>query len=373
MKANEREENSMRYDLLVVGNGFDLGCGFKTSYRNFLDKIGSQGNRNPLITFFISADHNEFMANEEWNGFESLLCQYLQFLDYCFRHDTNIQYRFSDEEYAGLGQPFRRYFYWTIEDINLLPNNIRLVLDSSNPLGHNVQISVDGKFTSGFNRISDYPGLKALYFRVYVNATPSNYTREYALKYLLNLLEEYLLDLEDSLKKYIREVTQYKTEGPISFLEHGAERVVSFNYSDTAQRIYGLSGDKVAYIHGSVLTKVVVGVEPSMISNQTFDEKTEFVRFFKRFRRILFDCNQNYNHKIFEQLDSNSKVAIYGHSLNLSDKSILTPLFEKKYQHYDIYCYKSTDEYKMKVARLIGLDLFAELVDDNRISFIEVD
>ena len=100
----------MVYDLLVVGNGFDLGCGFKTSYSDFLSKISYDGTRNPLIYFFSSAQRSGYFANDEWNGFETILCQYLQFLDYCFNNTNNVKSSFSDEEKTFIKGVIVRYF-----------------------------------------------------------------------------------------------------------------------------------------------------------------------------------------------------------------------------------------------------------------------
>ena len=67
-----------------------------------------------------------------------------------------------------------------------------------------------------------------------------------------------------------------------------------------------------------------------------------------------------------------SIIAIYGHSLDLSDKSIIKPIFEKKYKQYDIYCYGNQDEYVLKLSKLIGLSLLDELYADNKIKFIQI-
>ena len=178
--------------------------------------------------------------------------------------------------------------------------------------------------------------------------------------------------LEKGLLDYIKQETDKTTDGPVAFIQNSAKLVVSFNYSKTAQKLYNLNDDCVAYIHGSTDSSAVIGVEPSMITNQTFNENSIFIKFFKRFRRIFKDCNKDYNKKIMNLINENSVIAIYGHSLDLSDVSILKPLFEKKAKRYDIYCYKEKELYKLKLSRLIGLDLYNELNDDSKINMIVV-
>ena len=72
------------YDLLIVGNGYDLASGFLTSYSNYLESKFGYGIRNGLITFFQAALYSNVSENNEWNSFEKLLCYYLAFLHYLF-------------------------------------------------------------------------------------------------------------------------------------------------------------------------------------------------------------------------------------------------------------------------------------------------
>ena len=160
---------------------------------------------------------------------------------------------------------------------------------------------------------------------------------------------------------------------PEALKDYSAKRVLSFNYSNTAERLFELSSENVAYVHGDVSTDIVVGIEPSMISNQRVTEESDFIKFFKRFRRIYKNCNKDYNRKIMNNLTEESIIGIYGHSLDLSDRSILKPFFEKKLQRYDIYCYRDVDTYKIKLVRLIGLDLYDELEKDGKINLICVE
>ena len=362
----------MDYNLLIVGNGFDLGCGFKTSYNDFLDKITLNDIDNPLVLFFINAKDSHYFANNEWNGFEKMLCQYLQFINYFFTENDNVTSYYSEMVQDSHGYPFYRYFNWTVENIGLLPKNILLILNLFNPLKGVIEISQNGSFTDEFYGLENNVFSKRkLFFRVRVSAQEGNATKEYALEYVLNELDRHLTALEKSLKVYIESATRQRTDGPQALLGSKVERIVSFNYSDTAQRVYGIDCDKVAYVHGDVFSTVVLGVEPSMIRNQSFSEDSDYIKFFKRFRRFYKDCNKNYDHKIIEQIDSTSIVAIYGHSLDLSDKSILLPLFEKKCKRYDIYCYGDDKDYRLKLAKLIGLDLLTKLDNAGKIVFLE--
>ena len=362
----------MKYDLLVVGNGFDLGCKYKTSYINFLDSFYGRSINNYLISFFTSAYNNGVVQNQNWNGFENLLCQYLQFLDYLFNNEDNVERYFSEKEEDSMGRTLHRYYYFKIINISKLPQNLYLLLTIVNPLDDVFTVSTTPSFGNRFSRIDDYPDAKELYFRVFVRLYLVNAFKKNVINMILKKLEEKLQNLEDELKKYIASVTAVKADLPPSLLNSSADRILSFNYSKTAQTMFNLDDEKVAYVHGNIDSDIVVGVEQSMIEGQTFKEQSDFAIFFKRFRRILKNCNKRYNHKIINQLNPDSIIGIYGHSLDLADKSLLYPLFANKYKKYFIYCFKETDSYKFKLVNLLGLDLYDELEKDDRIVLLKV-
>ncbi len=362
-----------KYDLLVVGNGFDLGCDYKTSFDDFLEYEGNKGIQNPLISFFLSASYKGFIVNKEWNGFEKILCQYLQFLDYCFNNKSNIDSSFSETEYDIYGNPFHRWFEWKICDVSALPNNIFLILCLANPLDRKIVISSEKDFKMSFAGLDSYGDIKEVFFKVFINAAPVNATKEYVLAKLLDELDQRLLNMEKELKQYIELATKGHSIGPAALRDDQVKTIVSFNYSKTAQTIYKISDSDIAYVHGSISSNIVIGVEPSMIYGQSFKEDSDFIKFFKRFRRIYKECNYKYNENVLCKMSEDSVVAIYGHSLDMSDISLLKPLFENRYKEYDIYCYKETNSYKLKLAKLIGLDLYSELTQAGKINMIKID
>ena len=358
-----------KYDLLIVGNGYDLESGFKTSYIDFLNSFLNSGIRNYLISFFRSAYDRGVVVNNEWNGFENLLCQYLQFLDYLFKDNDNIERRFVEQYYDPYGNAIHRYYLITIKDFSKLPQNILLILSLINPLERLLIISP--QLSNMY--AEDYENVKEVTLKVFVNSTLIQSNHKYVRSLLLKELAKRLNDLENELKQYISISTGKSIPLDSMVLDIKADRIVSFNYSKTAQTVCELSDDKVAYVHGDIDSEIVVGVEQSMIDNQSFIEESDYILFFKRFRRIYKNCNKGYNNKIINQLSKESTIAIYGHSLDLADRSLLQPLFAKKYKRYDIYCFKDVDPYKLKLVNLIGLDLYDELEKEERIRLIKVE
>ncbi len=356
------------FDLLIVGNGYDLASEYETSYEQFLRYCKNTGCRNMLYYFFDSAYSNGLIENDEWNSFEKILCQYLQFLDYIFTSKDVIKH-FSDPDFDMYGDPIYKYFLFEIPDISKIPNSFLNILHLINPLLDSISLCSDSNFLRPYHWSPGLIDSGPIFGKVYVNARPINKNFDYVETLLINKLDNILTLFEEELKKYIAFQTKGKNNSPFSLAGTQTKRIVSFNYSKTAQNNYGLSDDYVAYIHGNIDSKIILGIEPSMIKDQSIDENSRFILFFKRFRRIYKDCNKRYNEKIVKQLNNESVIGIYGHSLDLSDKSILKPLFEAKFKNYIIFCYKTIDAYKIKLVNLIGLDLFDELDKDNKIIF----
>lgn len=363
------------YDLLIVGNGFDLASGYETSYQSFLNYCRSEKRlNNYLINFFIDAYDKGYIYNAEWNGFENLLCQYLQFLDFLFK-SNKVERGFYPDQFQQPSQNKNNVYYgFYIKDVSSLPDNIFLILHLQNPLQGLLFFAEDKDFKFPILGAGLFTGgQKSLYMRITIPFKLAICNKEeYAMNFLLEQLDNRLNELENILKDYIRKVTIVQKSRPKALTGYAATRIISFNYSGVAQKSFNVDKEHIAYVHGTINKEIVVGVEPLMIKGQTFDEESNYIRFFKRFRSILKNCNEEYNKNIQCYIKDTSIIAIYGHSLDLSDKSILKPILEGKYKRCDIYCYEPEENYKFKIAKLIGVDLFDEIHKSKRINFINI-
>lgn len=351
------------YNLLIVGNGFDLGSGYDTSYKTFLESNNCPMPNNFLFQYCSFSYSNRFQSNPDWNGFEKLLCQFLQFINYLFT-SNNVEISFSNQVDHGLYEAWS-YLNFKIKSKKAIPEEMlrSLYIASS----YNKLLVSNVYHNYSFNELPD-----DIVFRYYADVPISTGLKKDVLKKIVNKINDELIDLEKLLKNHIKNATSIRKSPPSLLIDCHVDRVLSFNYSHTAQDAFNLTDDDVAYVHGDIENEIVLGVEPSMIDEQTFDESSLFDLFFKRFRRIYKNCNSNYNAKIIDKLDFNSVIGIYGHSLDLSDRSILKPLFEKNYQRYDIYCYGNQNEYKIRLSKLIGIDLYEQLRNEGKIQIIEI-
>ena len=71
-----------KYDLFITGNGFDVACGYKTRYVDFLKS--NSHNESKLFFCFNKSSDLKAIEDENWNSFEKMLCHYLCFIKYLF-------------------------------------------------------------------------------------------------------------------------------------------------------------------------------------------------------------------------------------------------------------------------------------------------
>lgn len=355
------------YDLLIVGNGFDLHCGYNTSYKSFLISQ-MYGNQSDLIVFLRNAYDNGYYMNDEWNGFEKLICQYLQFINFIFT-DNSIDRCFED--IVDYPDYTKKYRYYKIK-LSTIPNYVLRILSIYNPLNKIIKYYNNDNIISTFSIEDLIKNDVKKEIKIFVNIDVVDATNESALEIVLARFKEQLDVLEVKLKEYIKKTMgnySKKSEDSFDFMP---KKVLSFNYTYTVEKMFGLSKELVTYVHGDLDNDIILGIEHQMIENQTFDEKTKFIYFFKSCRRLLNRTITNFNSRVLGDLNSDSIIGIYGHSLDLSDKSILLPIFEKKYKKYEVYCYGGIDEYKYKLIKMLGLDLYNQLEMDNRIDYISI-
>ena len=361
-------------NLLVVGNGFDINNNLQTKYTDFLDECKSN---NLLFATFKKAMTYNFFDNEDWNGFEKLLCHLLETINYLFSHNRGLVQEITNIK-ANNG---KCDFDFIIRiNPNQLPSSILRYLEIDCFLSqYFYKTFYDGSIAheGNFENIKNESFIIKKHF-CYVSQI--NVTSEYVISEIIDELLNQLNNLEELLKEFIKKNTNSKIVNYSEYIrktfgnnKKSFEKIISFNYSRTSQNFFKLNEQDVSYIHGSVNSNIVLGIENNMIENQLISENSIYIKFFKRFRRILKDCNKSYNDKIINKLNDNSKVVFFGHSLDLADRSIIAPLFEKMYKKYTLYVYGDIDNYKAKLVNLIGLDLYEKLYHDDKIKFVDIE
>lgn len=110
-----------------------------------------------------------------------------------------------------------------------------------------------------------------------------------------------------------------------------AEKVISFNYTSTFNKLYGISANAdVGHIHGTVRDEIVLGINPDKY-DEIKDLDTSFIQFKKYYQRVRFNADESYS-EIFSDCNFDAEsmdLCIIGHSLDITDSDILKEWIEK--------------------------------------------
>ena len=354
--------------ILVIGNGFDLAHGLATSYSDFLcfveacdaycnkkdnniqnpfsdycrenegtpvfDEIcGLLTRDNRLLKYFLEIYQERCIEGENgWIDFEKEISVIIQAID-----AAREKYRLFGEDYiSNLSNDQRDILKRTIAD----------------------RISVTGQVLSLPNSFKEGRAPKLLD----------------ELNGLTRLLEIYLSELIE--KKTV------KVKLP-ECIEQDFTHVLNFNYTDTFKRLYDPQGElKYCYIHGKVekdsnreRCNLVLGIDEFLDSSRR-DSDNAFVWFKNFYQRIFKDTGSEYIDWLnqFKVIYSRSmasrerpvnEVFFYGHSLDITDKDVISWLILEPNTETTIYYY-SQEDLSEKIANLVNVIGEDELIKRTR-------
>jgi hypothetical protein len=137
--------------------------------------------------------------------------------------------------------------------------------------------------------------------------------------------------------------------------------VLSFNYTNTYERLYGNDKTKYCYIHGKAqksgsATNVIFGIDDELSHGEESKNFT-WVKFKKYYQRIVLKTGSEYKNWLTEQANKTSPmnyIHIVGHSLDRTDYDVLYELFNNSGFKILVYYYRPED-YDDKVQKVIQL------------------
>lgn len=367
-------------NILVIGNGFDLAHGLKTKYEDFLkftqtyleydeayrkkpeikEELGSLIKHNVWLKYFYSIYESRKQEGKDgWIDFESEISRVIQALD---AYNIEIESEMRNGEY-------------------IVPLN-KGALNIIRPFISDSEIGI---------------GLDMFYFgKDFINRKKRKLLAD--LKSLIRCLEIYLCEFvtTDGVKK-LYDITDL----PI------IDKVISFNYTDTYEKIYKTDSRKeFDYIHGKAdvnktveTNNMVLGVD-EYLQGDDRNQDIEFIEFKKYFQRIHKETGCEYR-KWLKEMEKGTiyqweitdkrgdeviscalretdfhKIFFYGHSLDITDKDIIRALILAKRTHTTIY-YLDKEDYARKITNLVKIIGQDELISrtggvDRSIFFREI-
>ena len=163
---------------------------------------------------------------------------------------------------------------------------------------------------------------------------------------------------------------EYTNDNRIELLNK-ADSCVSFNYTSTLERLY--FNKKAYHIHGTILRNdIVLGVNPNK-SDDSGTDNTSLIKFKKYYQREVRGTDLEYIDWYKETIGAGIeyRIVIIGHSLDETDKDILSDMLlnakEIYVTYYDDEC---RDDYIKNIVKIFGKSGFDTFRKEKGMRFI---
>ena len=310
-------------DILIIGNGFDLAHGLKTSYKNFLDFCKEQNNRripmavNYGTTFVDNIWFRHFFLRQEelgntWIDLEEEIFKVIGELssNAKFHPITNPDFMFPAEFVIRKGVV--DFKFSNIAEF-IMPANFNCQTDEC---GYKEFEAND--FSSIHYYVKDYEGL---------------------IRLIYDKLREFTKEFEKYLIKNVCIKSQVVSDYKLS-LKTSRLYVLSFNYTNTCESLYQYECNNLVhdlkiettYVHGKVSSSDDSNL---VLGTKSFSNKNIplcFNVFKKHNQRHKYNTMEPYQEllRLIKLPNTNPVFHIIGHSLDESDHKILKHILSIK-------------------------------------------
>lgn len=337
--------------ILVVGNGFDLDQGLATSYKDFLNFCNAiiSGDHNTKSIFEDDlTDEQKRYCNELINNNDDYEKIYHMLykncsLNYFIKHSKNDNWMGMEEDIAYIvGELTQCEEVMNVNHIN------ECILEKGSTL---YELITD----LGLQHIvNGDPILKKFQFNAIVESVLNS------LKYLVLVLEYYISTFINN--------TEIKYYSP-DIIDFNADRIISFNYSNTYERFYSSTIFRYScdHIHGVATSDLNRNRETSIVLGITddLDKPSLFIDIEKFYQRISKKTDNQFNKWLYENRDDRKpplEIMFFGHSLDFMDSDILKNLINAHNSRI-IIVYYDDSSYKTILANLVRIFGKEETVD----------
>ena len=211
-----------------------------------------------------------------------------------------------------------------------------------------------------------------------------------ALEELTDYLEFYLTYLDkldfDSEQRIVK---QDSSLDAIEELE--SAKVLTFNYTDTANRLFGIPEENTHFIHGRIdfardqksINTMVFGIEDK--EEKTENINPDLISYQKFYQRIIKETGSDYR-KFFEKPKNSGEtvddmnIIVFGHSVDPLDKEIFINCFDLaqkrggKYKFiFNYYDEKAKREIVKNLTIILGKERMISLTAEQKVAFVKCD
>ena len=331
--------------ILLIGNGFDLAHGLPTSYSYFLDFCDKV---EKIFTFQHRLTEMVYKRKflDDWNIDKSIKNKLLEWYKKSpTNHDEllielndnirdNIWINYFLEKRKQLGQnwiDFESEISTVIQVFECVREHVerrKLMVNT----GIEYKTAELARDFVDFAIKSDKENLQSMYSILTEGLIDSNfitYLDAFIEKMNINL-DKLIRALEIYISEFINKIEVSQKNDDIKDIN--PDCVLSFNYSNTYERIYGQSNKiEYDYIHGKAditnnvnTCNLVLGID-EYLEECDRDNKLEFLPFKKFYQRIFKSTDSSYMEWV-DEIRQNSEypyeLYIFGHSLDKTDKDV---------------------------------------------------
>lgn len=361
-------------NILVIGNGFDLAHGLPTKYRDFIyftDRV---------IAYYEDKYKEEFTFTE-------MFCKYEKGVrNFC----DNTSKKGSVEELISLTEDNCWYNYFREElrenepcEENESYEKNEGWVDFEESISHVIQVMDRMR-----KRVKSQKNLWQTDIKLLGEIITKYENYKY---YTVNDIKEIKERLLTDLNRLIRGLEIYLVEyvgcidvsPKLPYLKGNVDCVLSFNYTDTYEKIYGGKKHKknsieYDYIHGKVKSNgniktcsLVLGIEEYLSDEEDKRKDNEYIQFKKFYQRIVKKTGCKYTDWIKENEESISikakrknknNVYIFGHSLDIKDGDIIARLINMPNTQTTIF-YKDQKAFENQICNLVKILGENELIE----------
>lgn len=366
--------------ILILGNGFDLSMGRKTSYSDFVEfannlflekeddlqlflnsnNIDIEKYKDNLFLRFIN--ENKSILGENWSNLERMISQLAEAIDF---------YRLNPDSIYLSGKNALRVVY---------VDKFREEIVSQENFAS--KMFVAEIFYEKFTIF----GWDTLERRIAISKLNEFFINH--LELLTNLLEIYL-SYRDYIDFKINQISPVETALD-AITDISESYVISFNYTHTPNKLYNISLEKTHFIHGEIdlsrqkseINTMVFGIEDKEI-----DVNSSLIPYQKYYQRIVKETGSEYldflKPRRAEDLYGGLKkknIIVFGHSVDPLDKEIFQNCFtltsHYTYNYRFIFTYYNEPAKRSIVKNLaiiLGKDKLVELTGNKNVVFVKSD
>lgn len=305
--------------VILIGNGFDLAHGMKTSYNDFIDdfekEVKSKYFQRTLDYNFDVTINSEYTFNPSNLSFKQNI-EAFKFNNVFFEYVLN---RFKAPNYYDL----EGFFYEVLKQADI--NNIdKLNSDFYSFINHleKYLTKVEDEFIEkNNNSISEIP--EHIYSPILFNELSQDAKLSLSRKY----------DAW-SINEISRKIATERIYGDFKKVNKSFDSetilLLNFNYTGTAD-LYKKDKAQTINIHGKLNeaeNPIIFGYGDELDSEYSVIENMNDNRFLEHFKSINYAKTGNYK-QVLEYIDSDLfQVCIMGHSCGNTDRTLLNTIFE---------------------------------------------